>query len=304
MLDSNPFRDIVGHEFTCVKEPPLPPENCPGQSFTEGGPQLDTVIGEWYCPICLSVFRLDDSDQDDLFDDDEDEDEAFDNDEEFIPEADKLIQRTPEEDKRIDRIIAADALSENLSKINLRIAIYIDTHKYAIVDRLRELEWAEEPYFRENTNIQPKILAIALHQSNLRLNTTDYKLLKINKNRVESCIRALEALQPKHGSEDPMIVNLRFVGNAVDLPEGVVEIIIEQYEEMGRPPNREEDWRTRAAAWIYIKTKYIKGLKLTKAKLKKVPGVLKNAFDRAVESYEVVLEKGNKSVEGVVALDD
>lgn len=304
MLASNPFEDIVGTDFTCSKEPPLPPENCPGQSFTDGGPQLDQDIGEWYCPLCLCVFRLADDDQDYLFDDDEDEEDAFDNDEEFIPEAEKLIQRTPEEDKRIDRIIAADALSEAISNINLRLAIYIDTNKYAIVDRLRELEWAEEPYFRENTNIKPKILAIALHQSNFRLNANDFKTLNVNQRRVESCVRALGLLQPKPGSEDPMIVNIRFVGNALDIPEAVVEIIIEQYEELGRPPNREEDWRTRAAAWIYLKTKHIKSIKVTKAQFKRIPGVLKNAFDRAVSSYEVVLEKGNKSVEGVAALDD
>jgi len=93
-LASNPFEDIVGVDFRCLKEPPLSPDKCPGSSFTQGGPKLDNEIGEWYCPTCGVVFDTDEAPEDEFFDDDEDE--AFDNDEEFVAEGDRLIRQSPE----------------------------------------------------------------------------------------------------------------------------------------------------------------------------------------------------------------
>jgi len=171
-----------------------------------------------------------------------------------------------------------------------------------IIDSLRELELGEEPAFGGKL-LKPKVLAVALFVTKRRLDAGTYRTLKINQRTVESMLRALTLLRPSVGESDPMTENIRFVGNTLNLPPGIITIVTEQYEEAGRPPNRETDWRTRAAAWIYLMTKDL-GLKVTKVKLKSVGGVKKNAFDRAVESYESGIANRNKDDEGVELLDD
>jgi len=290
----------VGADFTCLKEPPLSPDKCPGSSFTQGGPQLDNEIGEWYCPACGVVFDTDEAPEDEFFDDDEDE--AFDNDEEFVAEGDRLIRQTPEEKARVDRYNALNSLSADLGPINLRLSMYMEANATMIIDTLRELELGGEPAF-EVRLLKPKVLAVSLFMTKRRLDAETYRIIKVNQRTVDTMLRALTLLRPSAGENDPMSENIRFVGNTLNLPTGIITIVTEQYEEAGRPPNRETDWRTRAAAWIYLMTKDL-GLKVTKAKLKAVGGVKKNAFDRAVESYESSMANRNKDDEGVELLDD
>ena len=299
-MASNPFEDIVGVDFSCLKEPPLSPDKCPGSSFTQGGPQLDNDIGEWYCPACGVVFDTDEAPEDEFFDDDEDE--AFDNDEDFVAEGDRLVRQTPEEKARVDRYNALNSLSADLGPINLKLSMYMESNATMIIDALRELELGGEPAF-DGRLLKPKVLAVTLFMTKRRLDAETYRIIKVNQSTTESMIRALNALRPSAGEGDPMSDNIRFVGNTLNLPPGVITIVIEQYEEAGRPPNREADWRTRAAAWIYLMTKDL-GLKVTKSKLKAVGGVKKNAFDRAVESYESTMANRNKDDEGVELLDD
>jgi len=299
-LGSNPFEDIVGADFSCLKEPPLSPDKCPGSSFTQGGPRLDDEIGEWYCPTCGAVFDTDEAPEDEFFDDDEDE--AFDNDEEFVAEGDRLIRQTPEEKARVDRYNALNSLSADLGPINLRLSMYMEANATMIIDTLRELELGKEPAFGGRL-LKPKVLAVSLFMTKRRLDAETYRIIKVNQRTVDIMLRALTLLRPSVGDSDPMSENIRFVGNTLNLPPGIITIVTEQYEEAGRPPNRETDWRTRAAAWIYLMTKDI-GLQVTKAKLKAVGGVKKNAFDRAVESYEVSMANRNKDDEGVELLDD
>lgn len=299
-MASNPFEDIVGADFSCLKEPPLSPDKCPGSSFTQGGPQLDNEIGEWYCPACGVVFDTDEAPEDEFFDDDEDE--AFDNDEDFVAEGDRLIRQTPEEKARVDRYNALNAMSADLGPINLRLSMYMEANATMIIDTLRELELGGEPSF-DGRLLKPKVLAVALFMTKRRLDAETYRVLKVNQRTVDTMLRALTQLRPSVGESDPMSENIRFVGNTLNLPPGIITIVTEQYEEAGRPPNRETDWRTRAAAWIYLMTKDL-GLKVTKAKLKAVGGVKKNAFDRAVESYESSMANRNKDDEGVELLDD
>lgn len=290
----------MGADFTCLKEPPLSPDKCPGSSFTQGGPQLDNEIGEWYCPACGVVFDTDEAPEDEFFDDDEDE--AFDNDEEFVAEGDRLIRQTPEEKARVDRYNALNSLSADLGPINLRLSMYMEANATMIIDTLRELELGGEPAF-EVRLLKPKVLAVSLFMTKRRLDAETYRIIKVNQRTVDTMLRALTLLRPSAGENDPMSENIRFVGNTLNLPTGIITIVTEQYEEAGRPPNRETDWRTRAAAWIYLMTKDL-GLKVTKAKLKAVGGVKKNAFDRAVESYESSMANRNKDDEGVELLDD
>lgn len=297
---SNPFKDIVGANFNCLQEPPLSPEKCPGSSFTQGGPRLDNEVGEWYCPTCGAVFDTDEAQEDEFFDDDEDE--AFDNDEEFVAEGDRLIRQTPEEKARVDRYNALNSLSGDLGPINLRLSMYMEANATMIVESLRELELGREPAFQGRL-LKPKVLAVALFMTRRRLDASSYRTLKVSQSTVEIAIRALTLLRPSVGESDPMTENIRFVGNTLNIAPGIITIVTEQYEEAGRPPNRETDWITRAAAWIYLMTRDL-GLKLTKSKLKSVGGVKKNAFDRAVESYENSMANRNKSDEGVELLDD
>lgn len=290
----------MGADFSCLKEPPVSPDKCPGSSFTQGGPQLDDEVGEWYCPLCGAVFDVEEADEDDFFDDDEDE--AFDNDEVFVAEGDRLPTQTPEEKARIDRYNALNSLSADLGPFDLRLSMFLEARATQIIEALREMELVGEPAFTGRL-LKPKLLAIALFMSKRRLDAVVYRDIKVNQRTTDTMLRALTLLRPSAGESDPMSENIRFVGNTVNLPPGIITIITEQYEEEGRPPNREPDWRTRAAAWIYLKTKDL-GLKVTKNKLKAVGGVKKNAFDRAVESYEKTIANRNKGDEGVELLDD
>ena len=95
-----------------------------------------------------------------------------------------------------------------------------------------------------------------------------------------------------------------YIGNAIGISTTVISIMFEQYEIAGSPPNMVPDTTTRAAAWIYLKAKQTRSREVTKAKLKSVPGVKKNALDRAIHSYDQFLENGNKPVEVVSEIDD
>ena len=297
---SNPFVDIVGADFSCLSSPPVSPERCPGSSFTQGGPQLDDEIGEWFCPLCGAVFDVEEADEDDFFDDDEDE--AFDNDEVFIAEGDRLPVQGAEEKARVARYNALNALSSALGPFDLRLSMFLEARATMIIEALREMELVGEPAFTGRL-LKPKILAVALFMSRRRLDAVVYRNIKVNQRTTDTMLRTLTLLRPSAGESDPMTENIRFVGNTLNLPSGIITIVTEQYEEEGRPPNREPDWRTRAAAWIYLMTKDL-GLKITKAKIKSVGGVKKNAFDRALESYEKTLANRNKGDEAVELTDD
>ena len=275
-------------------------DKCPGSSYTQGGPQLDDDFGEWYCPACGAVFDLDEAPEDDFFDDDEDE--AFDNDENFVAEGDRAITQSPEEKARIDRYNALNNLSSALGPYNERLSRSMESNATEIIDLVRQMEVTLEPAFSGRI-LNPKVLGVSLFLFKERLDAGVYRIIKVNQNTTEACVRALTLLRPKVGQPDPMVDNIKFVSNSMNIPTGVITIIVEQYEESGRPPNREEDWRTRAAAWVYLMSKDL-GLEVTKSKLKSIGGVKKNAFDRALESYIESLANRNKDDEGVELVDD
>ena len=114
-------------------------------------------------------------------------------------------------------------------------------------------------------------------------------------------LRVLRILYNNKG-ESVISEKIKYVGNAINLNKGIVEVIVEQYEE-NPLPNREPDLTTRAAAFIYLKARQA-GIKVTKTSLKNVPGVMKNALDRAIKSYEDVMRKGNNRDEDEVETDE
>lgn len=301
-MASNPFENIVGKDFECLNRPPMTPTGCPALSWAMGGLQLDDDTGEWFCPKCLAVLDLDEDDTDGLFDDDEDDGEAFNNDELFVNEGERVIEQTPEERAIIARRNALAKLASSLFTINKKLSLYLYDNEFYIIDLVRSLEHAGQPAFSGKL-LEPKILAVGMHQSKLRIDAGDYKTLKTSRPRTENCLKALKVLYPEAGDLDPMLANIRFAGNSVDVPPGIITIIVEQFEEAGRPPNREPDLLTVAAAWVYLKAANL-GINLTKTKMKNIPGVKKNAFDRALESYRNILEKRNKADEGVELSDD
>ena len=300
-MASNPFENIVGTDFECLNRPPVEPSKCPALSWAGGGLQMDEDSGEWFCPKCSAVLDIEPDDDDGLFDDDDDG-EAFDNDELFINEGERVVEQTPEERAIIARRNALARLASALFTISPKLSLYLYDNEFFVIDRVRMLEHAKQPAFSGKL-LEPKILAVAMHQSRLRIDAADYKLIKTNRTRTEACLKALTILSPDVGELDPMIDSIRFVANSADIPAGIITIVIEQFEEAGRPPNREQDILTIAAAWVYFRTAKL-GLKITKTKMKNIPGVKKNAFDRALESYRQILEKRNKADEGVELFDD
>ena len=52
-----------------------------------------------------------------------------------------------------------------------------------------------------------------------------------------------------------MVEKMYFVGKSIGLSKPIIDIMIEQYEEVGMLPNIEPDWTVRAAAWIFLTAK-------------------------------------------------
>lgn len=301
-MERRPFETILGKYFECMDDPPQPDSGCPALSNYMGGIGLDNESGEWVCPLCFSVVQVEQDDGDQMFDDDEDDGEAFENDGTFTAEGDRLITYTEEEQKRVERVRQVEKAVFKLGGINNRFAAYLEENMYYIVDEVRVREAASEPAFSGKL-LLPKIIAVALHRSKLPLPEAHMRQAGINPALVRPMLKALSDISP---SEDynPFSNQVQYIGNGIGISTPILKVMIEQYEQVGSPPNRVADIATRAAAWIYIKSKDsgIKGV--TKSKLKKVPGVKSNALDRAIESYEQVLENRNKPVEVVSEIDD
>ena len=301
-MERKPFETILGTYFECKDDPPQPESGCPALSNFMGGIELDSETGEWVCPLCYSVVQVEQDDGDQMFDDDEDDGEAFENDGTFTAEGDRLVRFTEEEDKRIQRVRQVEQAVFKLGGINNRFAAYLEENTYYIVDEVRVRESANEPAFSGKL-LLPKLIAVALHRSKLPLPEVHMRQAGINPAMVRPMVRALEAVAP---SEDynPFSNQVQYVGNGIGISTPILKVMIEQYEQLGSPPNRVADPATRAAAWIYLKSKDsgIKGV--TKTKLKKVPGVKSNALDRAIDSYAQFLENRNKPVEVVSEIDD
>ena len=305
-MDSNPYEDIVGRYFSCQDDPPLELVDCPAGSRVAGynGPIFNTDTGAWSCPICYAVVGRDNEEGDELFD--EDEEEAFDNDEDYIAEGDRIQDQTEEESIRVTRYRAIEEIVETLGTINPTFARYLVNNQYNIVEHLRILEESQELLFeaRPGVPVKPKILALAVHFSSTPLPSAQLRLLGIRQAAIDSRLKVLRSLSNNDSDASPIVENIYYVGKAIGLSKPILDIIVEQYEEVGILPNKEPDETTRAAAWIYLSSKQSKIKGVTKTKLKKVPRVKKNALDRAIDSYRVNLQNRIKPVEGVLLTDD
>ena len=238
-----------------------------------------------------------------MFDDDEDDIEAFDSaGEVYVAEGITVQNQTPEEKKVIARLQAIEEINFTLELLNVKFASFMAVNSYEIVSRLRNLEYAGAPAFaKEGVSLAPKILAVAAHMSNREIDDATLRKLNVRPSTYNNMLRVLRILYNNKG-ESVISEKIKYVGNAINLNKGIVEVIVEQYEE-NPLPNREPDLTTRAAAFIYLKARQA-GIKVTKTSLKNVPGVMKNALDRAIKSYEDVMRKGNNRDEDEVETDE
>jgi len=295
-LDSNPSKHIVAADFTCLAEPQLDDADCPCISGKFGGPRL-SYTGAYSCPTCKCIVGFEDGEDDLMFDEDDEEEMDFAQGNNFVAEGDRLQDFTPEENLFIKRRKALNVASVDIHILNNRLADYLVTNEFEIVQFLRNLELANEPTFgKTGTNLTPKILAIASFLGNIPIESKTLAQLKINPTVVTGYIRALKIIIPTEGSKSPMVQALTYVGNAIDLPNPIVESIIQQYEE---DPlyNRESDTTTRAAAFIYVKTRQAGIKAVTQGALKKIPGVRHNSLPRAIAIYNDQIRNGNNGVE-------
>lgn len=304
-MDTNQYASIVGKYFDCKNDPPLPSRSCPSITKLPGysGPILDDFTGEWSCPLCLMVLKVDSDEDSEMFDDDEDE--AFDNDEVYTTEGDRIQDQTDEQKIRVTRLRSIEELVVKILPINERFAKYLSMNQYAIIDTLRILEEAAEVGFEIGTGKQvaPKIIALTTHQSGILLTPNQLRLLGLREASISQRLRVLKSLQSNDSAANPFVQKIHFIGKSIGLSSVVLDIIVEQYEEVAPIPNREPDESTRAAAWIFIKAKEANLKGITKKKLKSVPSVKSNALDRAVESYKTNLQNRIKPVEGVATTD-
>jgi hypothetical protein len=294
MLGSNPFSHIVGNDFPCAAEPPKLDSECPCIGGKLGGPQL-TEAGYFYCPACFSTVGLESGDDLELFDEEDDEESSFAAGEVFIAEGDRIQDRTGEEGLMVIRVDKIHALASELEIPDNSTAVFMIMNDFLIAQTLRNLELSNEPLFKINTALSPKILSITSFLNKKPISDNILRKLKVNPTAVHACIRSLRIISPGLEEAPPMIEAIRYVGNALDLPKPIVDIIVEQY--VDNPLyNREPEIITRAAAFVYIRLRQA-NLPITKSKLKNIPGVGKNAVDRAIDSYRSQMRNGNNRVE-------
>ena len=293
MLDSNPFKHIVGNNFPCAAEPPLRDKDCPCIGGALGGPQT-TDDGVQYCPACLVTVGLEPGDDMELFDEDDDEEAAFAEGIIFVPEGERIQNRTREEDLMIKRLDKIHSLASALEISDNKTAVFLVNNDYHIAQTLRNLELSKEPLFKINDAIAPKILAIVSFQ-NRPISTNVLRSVNVNPTAVAACLRSLRIIIPGAKEGNPITEAIRYIGNATDTPKPIVDKIIEQYEE-NPLMNIESNNTVRGAAFVYLKLRQA-GYPVTKAKMKNIPGVEKNALDRAIRSYEDQMRNGNNRVE-------
>ena len=305
-MDSNPFESIVGRYRECQDDPPLPRTRCPSLSRIPGynGPMFDPDSGEWSCPLCYSIVGRDNEESEELFDDDEDA--AFANDEDYIAEGDRIQNQTDEQSIRVTRYRDIEIMVEIMNPINPKLARYLTINQHYIVDELRKLEEAQEILFESGPGkpTRPKILALAIHLSKIYPTDSEIRILSIRPATIIAKLKILKTLAVNDSELSPIVEQMYYVGKSVGISKVIIDIMVEQYEEIGGLPNKESHTPTRAAAWIYLKAKDsgIKGI--TKIKLKNIPTVKANALDRAIDSYKVNTQNRIKPVEGVTLIDD
>jgi hypothetical protein len=304
-LASSPYESTVGRFFECQDDPPLPLTKCPSWTQLGSGPVLNPDTGEWSCPLCYALVGRDNEEDEELFDDDEEA--AFDNDEDYTAEGERIQDQTDEERIRVTRYRAIDAIIDTLGGINPKFSRYLSEQQYNIVDQLRVLEEAKETLFEAGTGrgVKPKLIALTIFMSGLSLSSQELRLLGIRPSAIESRLKVLRALSNNDSEQSPMVEKMYFIGKSVGLSKPIIDIMVEQYEEVGMLPNIEPNWTVRAAAWIFLAAKQsgIKGV--SKAKLVSSNSqIKKNALDRAVTSYRVNLQNRIKPVEGVLLSDD
>ncbi len=305
-MDLNLYESIVGRYFECADDPPRELRNCPAMSRMPGynGPSFDSDTGEWTCPLCLSMVKRDNEEEEEMFDDDEEA--AFDNDESYIAEGDRIQDQTDEQGLRVTRDSELEKLADAIMPVNPKFGKALILNRYSIVDHLRILEEAQETGFDVGVGkaVKPKLLAVAIFLTNIQLSSTQLRLLGVRPSTIEPRLKILKALSVNDSELSPIVEQMYYVGKSVGISKVVIDIIVEQYEEIGGLPNREPHEPTKAAAWIYLKAKDagIKGI--TKTKLKRIPTVKVNALDRAIDSYKVNIQNRIKPVEGVLLSDD
>lgn len=296
----------MGRYFECADDPPRKLTNCPAMSKLPGynGPLFDDDTGYWTCPLCLSIVNRDNEEEEEMFDDDEEA--AFANDESYIAEGDRIQDQTDEQGLRVTRDSELEKLAEAIMPVNPEFGKALILNRYSIVDHLRILEEAQETGFDIGVGkpVKPKLLAVAIFLTNIQLSSTQMRLLGVRPNAVAMRLKTLKVLSVNDSGLSPIVEQMYYVGKSVGISKVVIDIIVEQYEEIGGVPNREPHEPTRAAAWIYLKAKDggIKGI--TKNKLKRIPSVKANALDRAIDSYKVNIQNRIKPVEGVLLTDD
>ena len=266
---------------------------------------FNSDTGEWSCPLCYALLSRDNEEEEEFFDDDEEA--AFDNDEDYTAEGERIQDQTDEERIRVTRYRTIDSIIDVLGGINPKFSRFLNEQQYNIVDQLRVLEDSQETLFEARTGVpvKPKIIALTTFMSNITLSSQELRLLGIKPAAVESRLRILRALSSNDSEQSPMVEKMYFVGKSIGLSKPIIDIMIEQYEEVGMLPNIEPDWTVRAAAWIFLTAKdsSIKGVTKTKL-VSNVLAVKKSSLDRAIESYKKNLQNRIKPVEGVLLSDD
>jgi len=286
MSASNKSADILGKDFECRDDPPQ--RGCPLMAGVSPHISLDT--GEAQCTLCYRVVGQETSDDEQVFDDDIiDEEEAASLDMKFVAEVDKIqVDQTDEEKAIIRRKNAISEIISLIIPIDMKYAEYMSDNQDAILTMLGELEDADIDGFQIGKNIRPKVLAVASHMKKSLPNSKALKALEVKTNQI---LQRKSFLDKTYTSriDNTISIEINNIGQTLDLPKPIISKAIDMYEK-DLPPNKEPKDRVKAAAWLYS---YLK--KKTDDKPKKadfyLPGISRNAFNRAVSSYEPYFEQ-------------
>ncbi len=284
MLESNKYIDILG-DIDCQSDDTSENMKCP--LWSDEGPTLDEVTGEYTCPLCFMSlgFQIDDSVG---FIDDDPDDEDPSSQPIVVREADNK-DWTSIQQQQVAIRRAIDEVTSVIAKYDVKLAYKLSetNFQYEIVNKVRTLRRNKVPLFTGG-DFKPMILAVALHILSKEIPSKAYQELRgVKVDLVMDMRRALRLIDnPDENSE--LESNFVMIGRKTDIPEAIVSAALESYMKR-RLPNEVDNPKALVCAWLFLEAKRMGAKTTKKVFYENIPGVSPTLLRKAIQSYTLAL---------------
>ena len=282
MSATTKFPDILGTDWNCIAEPPLPKKDCPNYDYP--GPELDNTTGEWLCRKCFRVLGNQNSTDDEIHDDDMIDDENAEEVEiAYVAEGEKNTDFTPEQSKRVNINRELQKIIAIINNTNQEFAMSLSNNQYHIADIIIRLMDKNVEGFQIGGRYRPRIIAVNSHLLKRLPYTAAMKVLKITNKTVNPKKVLLDNLY-RTDIDNPMDRAISDIGKQLGVNDKIISLAIEEYGKRPRT-NKEPKILAQAGAWLYLYAKK-SNFKLTKKDFSKIPNLSRDALNRAIASYK------------------